>query len=151
MRRSVVAAHHMLVTAIGARHAHRGAVAHAVMRRVSVTEAGMLGIAIAVMHAPGTEVPMRAVAVDRGAFEAGAIIVMGGGIGVATAIVAVVIRAVAIGAPAGYRGILIGRIRREGAGAGTGRALVDVVVLVLHRSGIILLHRIGQPLIGPTA
>src|ERR1017187_5278689 len=96
--------------AVGARHAHGGAVAHAAMRRVelprrqtvarriaamgrvSVTEARALLIPIAVVHAP----------------EA-----------------AIVVRAVAIGAPAAF---LIARIRREVTGTGIGRPLIDVII-----------------------
>src|SRR5450756_2217598 len=57
--------------------------------------------------------------------------------------VAIVIGAMMIAA------LLIGRIGREVAGTAIGRALVGIVILV-HRSGIsiILLFRIGQPLIG---
>src|SRR6266853_306772 len=62
------------------------------------------------------------------------------------AVVGAMIKAVPVGT-----GVLIGRIGRESAGAGIGRALVDVVILVTHRGGMILQRRIGQPLIAPAA
>src|SRR6478736_10013280 len=47
--------------------------------------------------------------------------------------------------------ILIGWIWRESAGAGEGRALVHVIILMPHRGGMILQRRIRQPLIAPAA
>src|ERR1700692_4301915 len=113
--------HHVLAIAVGARRADTGAIAHAVMgvelprrqavvRRVAVTgcvsvaDTGTFPISIATVHAPGTETRMRAVAVDHGAFDVGrAIVAMIGGVGVAAAIIAVVVGVVAIGIPAGHR------------------------------------------------
>src|SRR5438477_13160546 len=60
---------------------------------------------------------------------------------------AMAIRAVAIGAPSQDRAFLIGRKRREGAWAGKGRALVDVIVLMHPLRGMVLLVRIRQPII----
>src|SRR5437763_15182725 len=57
---------------------------------------------------------------------------------------AMAIRAVSIGAPSQDRVFLIGRKRREGAWAGKGRPLVDVIVLMHPLTGMVLLVRIGQ-------
>src|SRR5260221_6182817 len=65
--------------------------------------------------------------------------------------VAIIVWAVAIGAPVGTRTVLIGRIRREGAGAGIGRALVDIIILVVDWGAVILQRRIRQPIIAPAA
>src|SRR5260370_35164389 len=83
--------------------ARMGAVAHAVMRRVAVTDARTNAIPVAGVSAPGT-VPVRVVAGDHRVFDVGgAVIAMMGGIGVASAVIAVMIRATTSGSPAGYR------------------------------------------------
>src|SRR5229473_741982 len=131
-RRSVVAAHRALMMAVITGHGRTCTVAHTVMPRVAVAGARTNPISVAGVGAPGM-VPVRVVAVDHRTFDVGgAVIAMIGGIGVAAAIIAIIIRATAIGIPAGYRAFLIGRIRREVAGTGIGRALVDVIIL-LHR------------------
>src|ERR1700737_1835101 len=101
-----------------------------VARRIAVTGR----VSIAGVRARGAKVRTRAIGVDRWAFKTGAIIIMVGGVGIAAAIVAIVVRATAIGVPAGHCALLIGRIRREVAGTGIGRALIDVIV-VLHSIG----------------
>src|ERR1700739_898487 len=45
----------------------------------------------------------------------------------------------------------IDRIRREIAGAGIGRALIGVIILLRRRSEMILLDGTGQPLVTPAA
>src|SRR5664279_4805151 len=107
------------------RHAHPGAVAHAVMRRVEMRGIAARRVAVAM---PGAEVRMAAIAVHPRAFDADAVVVMGGGGGVAAAIIAIMISMVAIGAPARHRALLIGRNRREVAGTAIGRALVDIII-----------------------
>ena len=82
----------------------------------------------------------RAIGGDIGRSDDGAIIMMRSGIRITAAVIAVIIRVMAIGIPARDGTFLIGRIRREIARAAIGRSLVDV---------IILMHRIGQPFIGP--
>src|SRR6266478_1159886 len=57
----------------------------------------------------------------------------------------------AIGIPTGYGCFLIRRIRREVAGAGIGRSLIDVVILRAPNDGVILQLRIGQPLVDRAA
>src|SRR6202042_2323794 len=147
---SVIAAQHVFI-AVVVRHAHRSAVAvaHGVMgrvetmrrvivRRIPVMEfmsvaVGHMGrMVVAGMRVPRAEVRMRAIAVERGAIDAGAVIVMVGGVGIAAAIVAIVVRPMTIGVPAGYRAFLIGWNRREVAGTAIARALIGVIIL-LHR------------------
>src|ERR1700736_4361265 len=138
MLRSVIAPQGALALAVVARRP----VAHAATRRVvllrrqavagriaatgriAVTNARTYRIFVAGARAPGAEVRTCAVAVDRGAFDAGAVIV------------AITVGAMTIAT------LLIGRIGREVTGTAIGRALVDVIILLL---------RIGQPLIGRSA
>lgn len=91
--------------------------------------------------------PARAIAVDPRAIDPGAIIIMRGSVGIAPAIIAIIIRAAAVGVPTRDRAFLVGRIRREIAGAAEGRALVDVIILaeayMLPTAAIILLVRVG--------
>src|ERR1700760_12973 len=57
-----------------------------------------------------------------------------------------------IAAPHANRVFLIDAVRREVAGAGVGRALLGVVILMHGRAIVAVLHfRIGQPLIAPAA
>ena len=137
--RSVVATHHVLVhlaMAVRARHPHRHAVAQVVMRRVKVRRIAVTdSVAVAIARprriavVPGVKV--GAVAVGPRAFVAATFIA--------------IMMVVAIAAPAAFP---IGRDRREVAGTGKGRTLVDVIILV-HALGIRL--GIGQPLMGPAA
>src|SRR5450631_3950839 len=124
--RSVVAAqrHHVLVM-VAARHAHRGTVMHAVARAIAV--AGR----IAVTHARTCRIAVVAMRAPGTVVRIPAV----------TAVIAIV-RPVMIAAPSGHSAFLIGRIGRVGAGTAVGRTLVGV---------IILLYRIGQPLMGPAA
>src|SRR6266404_1234386 len=75
---------------------------------------------------------------------------------VARPVMVSVVRAVApmwaIAVPGADAAFPIGGIRREVARAGIARDLIDIIILrPCHRSGMILLHRIWQPLIAPAA
>src|ERR1700733_10799753 len=66
-------------------------------------------------------------------------------------VIVVVMGAIAIIGRLRHATFAIDRIRREIAGAGIGRALIGVIILLRRRSDMILVERIGQPLIGPAA
>src|ERR1700688_2873327 len=111
------------------------------MQRSVVAAQNVLAIAVAAGHAVVAiaQPVMRRVAVP------GSIIMV-----IAHMRVPGVVVVAVIWMPAGYSTFPIGRIRREIAGAGIGRALIGVVILMHRRRGdFILLHRIRQPLIGP--
>src|SRR5215212_7224702 len=55
------------------------------------------------------------------------------------------------GAPSRDRAILIGGIRRERTWTGKSRPLVHIIILMDPMMGMVLLHGIGQPRVGPTA
>src|SRR5664279_613216 len=115
--KSVIAAQRTPI-AVAVRHRHRHAIAHAVM--VGVVAARRQAVARRIGRARSVAVaiavhPMRAIAV--------AFIAAGG--------VAIAVRVVGITAPAG---LPISPDRRKVAGTAIGRALVHIIVLVMHRS-----------------